>query len=356
MRRYDEAPLETVTRLPSGALRIPARLSRPGVQAYRQPDGSIRREYRPPEEVFAEPVLDALRAAPVTLGHPPEVRADNWRDVAVGHVGDDVRASEDRRFTIGSVVVSDADAIRRVDAREASEVSVGYDVDLEMTAGVSPEGEAYDAIQRRIRPNHVALVQRGRAGREVALRLDADDNEEIPSMNPTKITIAGREDVAGSPEANAAIADLARRADAADRERTRQIRASAKRLGVEVRADADDMSVMQNAIAKLAPDVDLTGASPDFIAGAFAVVVAMAIKAMEGAAAEKPKPATAPGESGASAAASDAAAARADAIDATRASAKREDAKREDAVDGETSDTIRDRIHAQRARQAFVGL
>jgi len=43
-----------------------------------------------------------------------------------------------------------------------------------MTAG-EWEGQRFDAIQRNIRYNHVALVEAGRAGPEVGLRLDSQD-------------------------------------------------------------------------------------------------------------------------------------------------------------------------------------
>src|SRR5690606_10908963 len=54
------------------------------------------------------------------------------------------------------------------------ELSCGYEVTFDETPGVSPEGERYDAIQTSIKPNHLALVFRGRAG-NARLNLDAAD-------------------------------------------------------------------------------------------------------------------------------------------------------------------------------------
>jgi hypothetical protein len=337
-------------------------LTRTGVFAYRQADGSTRREYRPADEVFAPSALEALRAAPVTVEHPTagarRVTAETWQGVAVGHVGDDVRADSDRRFVEGSVVISDARAISRVDSGALREVSVGYDVDLEMTAGVSPEGEPYDAIQRRIRPNHVALVPRGRAGSDVTLRLDSA-GDEIPDPlpqkdpDPMKIKIAGREYDAGSPEAEAAIAALSARADAAEAEaktaRSRALRERVRAAKIETRADADDNAVMVDVVKRIAPDVDLASASPDYVAGAFAVAIAIAMKAL-GETAEKPKP-TQPGTPDAPAAG--AAGARADAIDAAFAKLRADRAETAEAV---TADDIRDRVIAAQRKQAFAGL
>lgn len=360
--RLDRSPLSKATRLDSGAIRVPARLTRTGVFPYRQADGTTRREYRPADEVFAPSALEALRAAPVTAEHPTSgarrVTAETWAGVAIGHVGDDVRADADRRFVEGSVVISDAGAISRVDSGALREVSVGYDVDLEMTSGVSPEGEPYDAIQRRIRPNHVALVPRGRAGSEVSLRLDSA-GDEIPDPSPKdpapmKIKIAGREYDAGSPEAEAAIAALSARADAAEAEakavRSRTMREKVRAAKIETRADADDNAVMVDVVKRIAPDVDLASASPDFVAGAFAVAIAIALKSM-GDAAEKPKAPAQPGSPDAPAAG--AAGARADAIDAAFAKLR---ADRAEDAKAETADDIRDRVIAAQRKAAFAGL
>lgn len=353
--RLDRAAIarDKITRLDSGAIRVPARLTRVGVFSYRQPDGSTRREYRPPAEVFAPSHLDALRSAPLTLDHPPETRVDasTWRRIAIGHVGDDVAESADRRFVEGSVVVSDARAISAVDAREREQVSIGYDVDLDLTPGVSPEGEAYDAVQRRIRPNHVALVPRGRAGADVGLRLDNADNE-IPEGAPMKIKIGGKEYDVGSPEALAALAALeqrATRADSAEADarslRSRVLRDRVRSARIEIRADADDPAIMAEVVKRIAPDVDLSSASPDYVAGAFAVAIAIALKALSEKSGEKPaeKPPAAPPP------AEGAAGARADAIDAR---ARRADAE----TDAETAEDVRQRVIDRYATQAFEGL
>jgi hypothetical protein len=53
-----------------------------------------------------------------------------------------------------------------------------------------PDGQRYDAIQRNIRGNHVALVDLGRAGPEVSIRMDHADgvsvDENFQPANPPK--------------------------------------------------------------------------------------------------------------------------------------------------------------------------
>lgn len=50
-----------------------------------------------------------------------------------------------------------------------TELSPSYRCDYDFTAGVF-DGESYDAIQRNIRGNHLALVQKGRTGPDVAVQ------------------------------------------------------------------------------------------------------------------------------------------------------------------------------------------
>jgi hypothetical protein len=117
--------------------------------------------YRPPEEVFAADSVASFLMKPVTNDHPAQaVTADNWRAHARGVVG---KALRDGDFLAFDLVLMDADLIRDVESGKR-ELSNGYASELEFTDGVTPEGEPYQVIQRNIRGNHVAVVDRGRAG------------------------------------------------------------------------------------------------------------------------------------------------------------------------------------------------
>lgn len=138
------------------AVRVPSRVSRTGVQNYTDSSGKVLREYRPPEEVFDPTSLKSFETAVVTVDHPPEmVSPANFRKYAIGHVIDP--HPEAGKYVAADLVVHDADAIAAIDRGDLVECSVGYDCDLEMTSGTTPDGEAYDAIQRSISANHVAL-------------------------------------------------------------------------------------------------------------------------------------------------------------------------------------------------------
>jgi hypothetical protein len=77
----------------------------------------------------------------------------------------------------GSLSVHDADSIKEMETGEKVEVSCGYYCDLDETPG-EWNGQKYDAIQRNIRGNHVAIVPKGRAGPEARIHLDAADAEK----------------------------------------------------------------------------------------------------------------------------------------------------------------------------------
>lgn len=165
------------TRRADGSLVVDANITRPGVFAYLNPDGTIRYEWRPESEVHHPDSLASLRMVPVTNDHPePGDPRDvkTWTRMGIGAVGTDVRVESDG--IAATVAVHRADALALIDEGKR-QLSAGYFVVEEMTSGVVPDGHVdagmrYDLIQRQIRYDHVALVDAGRAG-TARLRMDA---------------------------------------------------------------------------------------------------------------------------------------------------------------------------------------
>lgn len=177
--RLDIGSLRKPKRLADGRLRVDGHLTRAGVFSYRNPDGSERIEYRPPEEVFRRDSLDSFAFVPITNDHPDEMLTTaTARKHAIGTTGENIR--QDGQLVAASMIIFDEDAIEKMDAGK-TELSCGYEVDLEMRSGVTPQGDRYDAIQRNIRGNHVALVDVGRAGPEARVRMDAAVMMPVPS-------------------------------------------------------------------------------------------------------------------------------------------------------------------------------
>lgn len=155
-----------------GFLTGEARVARVGIQEYMNGDGSIRKEYRPVDEVFSADAIGSFKNRPITMGHPDElVTADNAKALSVGHVGENIRP--DGRWLVMPLTITDGDTIKRI-ADGMVELSAGYMADLEEVSGEF-DGEMYDAMQTRIRGNHVAIVDRARAGSMARLNLDAAD-------------------------------------------------------------------------------------------------------------------------------------------------------------------------------------
>lgn len=161
-------------RTPQGYLRVDSHPARCGVLEYTDASmpGGIRRELRLPEDVHSAESLASFADAPVTVDHPPEMLTPaNTRAHEVGNVAGQARADGER--IAATLVIKDAKAIARVEGG-ARELSVGYKLRVEDKPGVHPLYGRYDAIQRDIVVNHVAIVDAGRAGSACSIRMDAD--------------------------------------------------------------------------------------------------------------------------------------------------------------------------------------
>lgn len=176
--RIDRGNLSKPVKMSNGWLRIDGRLTRTGVFTYRNNDGTMRRELRLPEEVFKSDAMQSFALVPVTDEHPPGfLDAKNTREYARGSVAGTLR--KDGEFVAGELLVTDADLIKKLEDGAARELSCGYNCDLDEKPGITSDGLRYDAIQRNIRGNHVAVVAKGRAGPEARVRMDGASVEVL---------------------------------------------------------------------------------------------------------------------------------------------------------------------------------
>ncbi len=303
--RYDGSKLSKTRRTPQGYVRVDGWLSKVGVQSYRQPDGTVRRELRHPDDVFsAASLASADVGTPITVGHPGLLDTHNTQDHRVGALVQ--RARADGQRVASEFQVETADAIARIESGELCECSAGYTVDLDETPGVW-EGKRYDARQVNIVLNHVALLPRGhgRAGSDVGLRLDAadavycEDSEDEESMSMKKIRLDGvevemdaraadeitslRDKLATAEKAQGAAESTAKaektRADAAADPKAMDARVEArvqligqakKVLGGEYTgAGKTARQVHEEVLTKVRADAKFDGKSDDYVAGAF---------------------------------------------------------------------------------------
>lgn len=167
MKFTDRANIGKVKRTSEGYLVTQARALRKGVQEYHASelgimgDGIIR-VYRPEESVRDAESLVSLSHAPITIGHPDEdVTAENWRDLSVGEVS--TGATWDGDFISLPLILKDASAIKSVEGGMA-ELSAGYTADIK-----SVEHDDYDFVMGPPKYNHLAIVDKARAGSEARI-------------------------------------------------------------------------------------------------------------------------------------------------------------------------------------------
>lgn len=172
--RLDSLPANQTFFTPEGYLMDRPILTSVGIFEYTNPDGSVRRELRLPDEVFAAESLRSYQGKPIIITHDAGlVDKENVHDESVGTIlsegyrdGDDVRAQ---------IVIHDTDEMKDCGLKE---LSLGYNLDLDETPG-EWNGMPYDAIQRNIRINHLALVREARAGDQARLNIDGRDSTKI---------------------------------------------------------------------------------------------------------------------------------------------------------------------------------
>jgi hypothetical protein len=131
---------------------------------------------RPAEELSKPETIDSLKLMPLLDDHamvgdgetPAEKKGIH------GVIGEDIHFNGDTLY--GNIKIHSAGLLDKIDHQGKKELSAGYRADHEFTPGVF-DGETYDAIQRNIIFNHVALVDKGRMGGEVAVL----DSEDLPT-------------------------------------------------------------------------------------------------------------------------------------------------------------------------------
>ena len=282
MRRFDNAemvgvPIET----PEGYLKATVCVTTSGVFKYRNKDGSSRYEYRPREEVTREDSLKTATMLPVTNTHPKEfVNKTNVRKYSVGSTGENYTTNEDGDVFL-PVVIMDADAVDAVKNRNRRQFSLAYDLQLEKNPGTTPDGKRYDAVQRDIEYNHLALVDVGRAGPKAAFRFDAADAEDAERIDDEggqtntfkgackmQIVINGvAHDV--NDEVGKAYADANRRADSATAEldkksaaldaATEKLTAAEKTKNTDSAADTDKVKARVRVVLVAQKAMDSAG-------------------------------------------------------------------------------------------------
>ena len=137
--------------------------------------------FRPEQEVFSKETIASFEGMPVTNDHPPDgVDIENIRRLQMGHAHNVRRGTgEESDLLLADLIITDPRLIDQILAGKR-EISCGYTYDLSEENG--------QLIQRKIRGNHIAVVDAGRAGHRVSIK---DSQAETSarkerSQNPMK--------------------------------------------------------------------------------------------------------------------------------------------------------------------------
>lgn len=277
-----------------------------GVFDYMLPDGKIIKELRLPEEVLCDESLESLRMVPLTLGHPSaNVTPATVGALQVGSIGDGIQNDTYRVYA--PITINRQDAIEAVRSGMLG-LSCGYTCDVEIKSG-RWMGVQYDAIQRNIRYNHVAIVDVPRAGDDAFMRLDGASGVRssyttlMEDRKMVKLKLDGEVQFDVDPKVAEHVAQLAAKADAATaakataegerdslKAQVEQLKADAAKqpeavaagvaarlalcdsvraVGIEVKADASDAEIKSLVILKAFPKADLAGKAAEYVQALF---------------------------------------------------------------------------------------
>lgn len=242
----------------NGYLVTTAKLARIGAMQYLgeeigKESGKVYDVHVDPDDLFNDATIKSFENMPVTIEHPTEmyVDANNWQELAVGHISN-IRKDETGEFLIGDVVVNSPKAIKIIQDGKI-EVSCGYDADL-----IDADGKIKKA---NIKGNHLAIVNEGRCGDKCKL---GDRKPSIMSIlnklfadkkakNKVKLGDAKKRLVDAKGELTQKLADLAEltASDAPVEEKA----AASEELTVEANELLEEVTTVLDEIAQLSADI-----------------------------------------------------------------------------------------------------
>lgn len=180
--------------------------------------------YRPAKELAAEECLESFKLLPwvddhTMLGSEEEGLTPAERKGVQGVIGQDVYFdAEDGDGALKGNIKVFSDAMASLIANGKKELSCGYRCRYEYAPG-SFKGQAYDYVQRDIRGNHLALVDNGRMGPDVAVldhfSFTIDSKEFTPMAKQTETKASDAEAIKQYVELRPALLTMIAAMDAA---------------------------------------------------------------------------------------------------------------------------------------------
>lgn len=203
MKIFDKSHVSSRKRTKEGFLLVGAKVGRPGIQTYLKdmdpgftdanlpakfqgkPAGTKINVFRPPAEVFNPISMASFEGKPITNNHPMNtfVDASNVKRLQVGF-SKMITKSANGDAIEASLVVQDKLTIKEIESGK-EEISLGYDANMQWVDGVDDEYGQYDGMMTNIDGNHIAIVDKARAGSDFRL----NDNQKTLEKKTMKTRV-----------------------------------------------------------------------------------------------------------------------------------------------------------------------
>lgn len=132
-----------------------------------EPADKVFMVYRPESELSDPETIESFKLSPIIEDHTMLGEGLTSPD-EVGVQGTTGEQVEFENGTLYANLRIYSDKLLSIIEEGKKDISLGYRCVYEMTSGIF-NGVKYDAVQRKIRGNHVAIVDEGRMGRDVAV-------------------------------------------------------------------------------------------------------------------------------------------------------------------------------------------
>lgn len=136
----------------------------PGFEALGLDPDRIYNLLRDPVEL--EKSANTAKGKQILLKHTYVDSKNLEKDLTVGAIGSNIEYEDGKLY--GDLTFWDEEAIGLIDSEKMEQLSYSYYFTPDMTPGEF-EGAPYDGVMRDIHGNHIALVERGRIGRDAVI-------------------------------------------------------------------------------------------------------------------------------------------------------------------------------------------
>lgn len=228
--------------------------------------------YRPEEEISDPATIESFKLIPwvddhTMLGDPESGFTPAEYKGVHGVIGEEVYYKDGILY--GNLKLFSETLKRLVDSGK-KQLSAGYRCMYEMASGVW-NGQKYDAIQRNIRGNHLALVAEGRMGKEVSV-LD----HLTFTFDTKEFSMSDEEKAKAEAEAKAKEAKDAEEKEA--KEKAEQEAKDAEEAAAKEKAEKESMDAKERVAALEKQVSSMAADSAEFKKNAFKAVVGQVAK------------------------------------------------------------------------------